>query len=356
MATLEVTFTLALPVCAAQLGAHLEAYLDTLPALNALRACNRFGKGPACHIREIPAELVQTIAQYYILPVREEKLSRWMICLDCFTDSCEPARHYCSRERLLAYYHKIRENDFFELPGGDDSDDDDPNDYVLEQLRVRLDETMPNGHYKRRGEWQTKVHKVLISNRALFRKHFGLDIWLSNVCMGTSSRDRPADTTVTNLVLPDRVTHSQAWTRHMSEDGYDEPTYESGYGMTVSMDKHPTPEDIQNFKRAMKVLDLKPFVHETQSQKKALSLASTKEKGQTPALVDTASSFPRPMLLIRNTMEGEQVITYSSYTKTSLTTRSVISSERAMRSVLHCTQQSRAQVLCHGVLKRTRSC
>lgn len=299
MATLEVTFTLALPVCAAQLGAHLEAYLDTLPAMNALRACNRFGKGPACHIRKIPAELVQTIAQYYILPVREENLRRWMLCLDCFTDSCESAHHF-SKEQLLECYHEIRENDLFELSGGDDPDDDD-----LEQLRLSLDETMSDGHFSRREEWQIKVHKVLTSNRALFRKHFGLDIWLSNVCMGTSPREGPADTTVTKLVLPDRVTHSKAWTRHMSEDGYDEPTYESGYGMTVSMDKHPTPEEIQNFKRAMKVLDLKPFIHETQSQTKALSLASTKEKGQTPALVDTTASFPRPMLLIRNTMEGE---------------------------------------------------
>ena len=268
MATLDDTFTLALPVCAAQLGAHLEAYLDTLPAVNALRACHRFGKGPTCHIRKIPAELVQAIAQCYILPVREEKLNRWKACLDCFEDNCELTSHY-SREK------------------------------------TRIDETMPDGHFSRMQEWQTKVQKVLVSNRALFCKHFGLDIWLSNVCMGTSSGEEAANATITYLVLPDRVAHSKEWTRHLSEDGYDEPTYESGYDLTVSMDQRPTPEDIQNFKRAMKVLDLKPFVHDTQSQKKALSLASTKKKGQTPALVNTAASFPRRTLLIRNKMDGE---------------------------------------------------
>jgi len=55
----------------------------------------------------------------------------------------------------------------------------------------------------------------------------------------------------------------------------------------------------------MKVLDLKPFVHDTQSQKKALSLASTVKKGRTPALVKPAAGFPRPTLLIRNKMDGE---------------------------------------------------
>lgn len=299
MATLDVTFTLALPVCAAQLGAHLEAYLDTLPALNALRACNRLGKGPACYISKIPAELVQAIAQCYVSPVREEILSRWKTCLNCFEDDCELAHHY-SKEKVLADYHEVLDMDLFELPAGDDPDDDD-----LEEFMERMDESMPDGHYGRRQEWQAKVYKVLMSNRALFRKHFGLDIWLSNVCMGSSSKEGSVNATITYLVLPDRVVHSKTWTRHMSEDGYDEPTYESGYGMAVSMDQHPTPEDIQNFKRAMKVLDLKPFVHETQSQNKALSLVSTKEKDQAPALADTEASFPRPMFLIRNKMDGE---------------------------------------------------
>jgi len=238
MATLEVTFTLALPVCAAQLGAHLEAYLDTLPAMNALLACHRFGKGPTCHIKKIPTELVQAIAQCYILPIREEKLLRWKACMDCFEDNCELTSHY-SKEKILADYHEVRENDLFELEGGSDPDDDD-----LEDFMARIDESMPDGHFSRMQEWQTKVQKILVSNRALFRKHFGLDIWLSNVCMGTSSREEAANATITYLVLPDRVAHSKEWTRHMSEDGYDEPTYESGYGMTVSMDHRPTPEDI----------------------------------------------------------------------------------------------------------------
>lgn len=302
MATLDVTFTLALPVCAAQLGAHLEAYLDTLPTMNALLACHRFGKGPACHIKNLPAELVQAIAHHYILPIREEKFNRWKPCLNCFEDSCESADHHgCSREELVAGYNEVREMDLFELEGsGSEPDDDD-----LEDFRARIDENMPDGHFSRRHEWPTKVHKILNSNRALFLKHFGVDIWLSNVCMGTSSKDDPVNTTVTYLILPDRVVHSKVWERHMSEDGYDEPNYESGYGMTVSMDQRATPKDVQKFKRAMNVLELEPFIHKTQSQKKALSLASTKQKGKTPALVGKAAYFPRPMLLIRNKMDGE---------------------------------------------------
>jgi hypothetical protein len=295
MATLEVTFTLALPVCATQLGAHLQAYLETLQTVNALRACNRFGQGSQCHIRKLPIEIVQSIAHYYTLPIREERLKRYKSCLKCYDDSCERANHRPSKEALLAGYHEMREMDAFECPS-------DPDDSDLEDFTDRMDEHEPDGHSSRRCEWAGKAQKMM-KDRPLFRKHFGLDIWLSNVCMGTARREEDsADTTITYLVLPDRAAHSKVLSRHMGEDGYENA--KSGYGMTVSMDHLATPTDVQKFGHAMKVLDLNVFIQQTQSQPKVLSLASA-HNNHAPALLDNAAPVPRPMFLVRHEMEGE---------------------------------------------------
>jgi hypothetical protein len=297
MTTLDVTFTLALPVSVAQLGAHLQAYLDMLPAVNALRACNHFGKGPQCHINKLPVEIVDSITHYYTLPVREEKLKQWKGLLNCYEDKCAQLDHYTRDELLKKFHEFMSEGHFEEYPS-------EPNDAELEEFAADAELMPDDAHQRRRNEWVSKLEKLHLEDRPVFLKHFGLDIWLSRVCLGTSWREDSANTTVAYLILPDRVSHTKEWDRHMTEDGYIEPDYESGYGMAVSLDQREAPDDVQNFKRVMKSLDLKVFLHSTQSQGKALSLASSK-RNHTPALVNNAASFPRPMFLVRNKVEGE---------------------------------------------------
>jgi hypothetical protein len=299
MPTLDVTFTWALPVNAAKLTAHMQAYLDTLPALNTLRACNRFGKGPQCYISKLPVELVQSIAQYRILEVREEKHEECISLMRCCEDTCTIYDHH-SEEKLLDIYY-----DFMECASTCSDDfDENPGMEVLSEwaAECNLDQSQ---HYDNMSEWDDRLKTYLTDKRSLLQKHFGIDMWFSKVCLGSSRSFMAAtETTVAYLTLPNRVESAKEWKRDMSEDGFESTN--TGYGFAVELDRRATSREIQNFKRAMKILDLDVFVHETQKQVegRGLSLASS-EGQQAPVANGTTTSFPRPMLLVRNHIEGE---------------------------------------------------
>lgn len=179
MAALDVVFTLAVPVNVARLGAHFEAYKDSLPGLNALRACNRFGSGPQCHINKLPVELIQRISDYYILPPREEQIARWNACLLCYENRCGTDSHY-TREQALAMWHSCCLSDTCSCPP-DDPDDEDLWEFVAEC--VSDDGEI---HEDRKNEWEIKTQVFLQKEVRLFQKHFGLSIWLSKVYVGHS--------------------------------------------------------------------------------------------------------------------------------------------------------------------------
>jgi hypothetical protein len=61
----------ALPVRIDILGAHLEAHVETLLTISALRLCNKFGSGPQCFVNKLPAELVSIIEDFVVEPVRK---------------------------------------------------------------------------------------------------------------------------------------------------------------------------------------------------------------------------------------------------------------------------------------------
>lgn len=302
MPSTEITFTLALPVSVTQLTAHMEAYRDTLPALNALRACNRFGKGPQCHVNKLPVELVQRIAHYCILPEREEKLEDWAARFRCYQENCRILDHF-SREWLLENYYEWRGSNGCECGLECCENCDEPDDDQLEEMVIATDGFPTEEHDDRQEQWELDMKKFLRETGPLFQKHFGLDIWLSRVCLKTSWREDSTSTTVAYLIMRNRVEHTKTFDRHVTEEGYVESTYESGYGMTVAMGQQATPQDFQNFKRVMRILDLDVFIHSTQSPMKTLSLALSTDERQTPAGADATASFPRPMLLVRNKVE-----------------------------------------------------
>jgi hypothetical protein len=71
-----------------KLGAHLEAYANTLPVVTALRLCNRLGKGASCYIKKLPIELVETIEQFVLDSERERCLAFWSKELKCWKEEC----------------------------------------------------------------------------------------------------------------------------------------------------------------------------------------------------------------------------------------------------------------------------
>jgi hypothetical protein len=302
MPSLDATLTWALPVHVAQLGAHVEAYIESLPALNALRACNRFGKGPQCSINKLPVELVQSIAHYHILPIRSAKLKQWMERKQCYEGDCELIEHWDRRDLVMNYWEH-------NSPLGHASPTPEPPDSEqLDDFCYEAGHFPDDIHNTRRESWEARLREFRAKDCPLFRKHFGLDVWLSRVCLGTSWgtwTEEAAYTTITYLVLPDRAVHVRGWNRHMTEDGYVESDYESGYGMAVSMNQHASANDIQKFNRVMSALDLDVFVHDSQNRDDTVLCASIKGEEQTRVDAENAASYPRPMFLVRSNIEGE---------------------------------------------------
>lgn len=299
MHTMNATLTWALPVEPALLVAHTRAYASTLPALNALRACNRFGKGPHCHINKLPIELVEAIANYHVLPVRKKELKKCNKLLRCHEDECTLLDHY-SKKDLREIYHDVRnvcDNDccssFPDVPSKED---------LLACLSDCELEEYPY-HDDNRDAWRTRMKDCESDEGALLQKHFGINVWLSSVRLGISERfSSPVDTTEAYLILPNRAVCNEEWPRFRPDyDGYE--SAQNGSCMAVAIENHAAPKELQNFKRALKALDLKVFVGED-AEITVLSLEPTK-KDQVPEEEATAASFPRPMLLVRNNIEGE---------------------------------------------------
>lgn len=140
--------------------------------------------------------------------------------------------------------------------------------------------------------------------RPILHKHFGVDTWLSQNRIGTSARyETSANTTIAYLTLSNVAERSKQWERGVTED--DDGSMRTAYGFAVAMDQHAIAREIQNLNRAMRILNLDVYVHESQQevQQSSLSLAPVKE--QVPKATETAISFPRPLFLVRNHIEGE---------------------------------------------------
>lgn len=88
----------AVPVRPDRLGADLEAYVNTLPAIHTLRLCNRFGIGAA--INKLPTELVNQIQDHIIKSAREEALREWSEQFQCWEVQCRGVNGNFTREEL----------------------------------------------------------------------------------------------------------------------------------------------------------------------------------------------------------------------------------------------------------------
>ena len=88
-----------LPVNPAQLGAHLEAYVEMKPAMDTLRLCNRFGRGQEAYITKLPQELTSMIELELVRKLRIHYYhSHWGDELCCLEQDCELYDHFSQEE------------------------------------------------------------------------------------------------------------------------------------------------------------------------------------------------------------------------------------------------------------------
>lgn len=81
----------AMPVNIAQLGAHLQAYIET--NVKTIRLCHRFGRGDDVHIQKLPVELLEMIIEKVQIPARLKAFKRWNDHFLCFQRRCDPKSH-----------------------------------------------------------------------------------------------------------------------------------------------------------------------------------------------------------------------------------------------------------------------
>ena len=99
-----------MPVCIDKLGAHLEAYVRTLPTIIAMRLCGRFGTGSQSHINKLPVELISAIEPFIIEPARAEILETWSSEFRCFELKCDIVDdHFTHEEKHKLYHHATSE-------------------------------------------------------------------------------------------------------------------------------------------------------------------------------------------------------------------------------------------------------
>ena len=67
----NTTMEWAVPVRPDELGAHLEAYEQSLPRLLTLRLCHRYGQGPDVYITKLPPELLLQVEEFVIAADRK---------------------------------------------------------------------------------------------------------------------------------------------------------------------------------------------------------------------------------------------------------------------------------------------
>jgi len=100
---METMLTYAVPVHVAELGANLQAWIDTLRPIQSLRLCHRFGGGDTAPLVRLPTELLARIESCLVNAVRQQYRPEWELDLRCYKNVCTPLEHFSWDEQILIY-------------------------------------------------------------------------------------------------------------------------------------------------------------------------------------------------------------------------------------------------------------
>ncbi|KAI6903994.1 hypothetical protein KC318_g14075 [Hortaea werneckii] len=255
MPSIDATVAWAVPVEVEVLGAHLEAYVNLQPTINALRMCHRFGKGEDVAITRLPVELLSEVENVLIEEERRKTREEWETDFQCFQLHCELRDHFDTDE-LQEQRRELDEEVRLDCDGECNSDSE-YDEWVEGALGVYGQEC-----------------NFFSKQADLFLQHFGLSIWISHVCVdGLDELDEHylqdelgsgAETTVAYLKLPGQQQRfSRQWQFSADVNG-DEEASETGCCIRLKEAKALTESEIRRFKRATDILGLQPKVHESQ--------------------------------------------------------------------------------------------
>jgi hypothetical protein len=304
-----------MPVRIDKAGAHLEAYIETLPTINALRLCSRFGSGPQCHVSKLPVELVKTIERFIVEPVREEKLYLWSTPYRCFELRCDIIDDHFTREEqheLFHRYEKCKSPDTVHYSFNQES-----SVHTAAEIRAKLLGRVVGSaalwapeHDSRARAWEFKAGLdysscIFTKQKALLRSHFGIDFWTANVRIPVleevHSKSEEWKLTESNnmsvayMTLPNKGHTREQW----ASAGYDTREFQSAYVDEVQLGATPSQASLRRFSRALDILGLEVFIHPAH-KRKVICTQTDLEAGDSADSVDESlTCWPQLTLLTR---------------------------------------------------------
>jgi hypothetical protein len=265
-----------------KLGAHLEAYANTLPVVTALRLCNRLGKGASCYIKKLPTELVETIEQFVLDSERERCLAFWSKELKCWKEECAMYDEHLTQQEqeiFCAQFGCTREdcNDEAHMFGGEGGE---PHGHaclgrgscglvhslsyeeaVISVHKKLYEQTHEAECSDNRAKFQHKIDDgVLYSYRHLLKTHFGVDFW-------TTTTRNPALLARVNKIALAYLTLPSYSSQQESE--YDFLARNNSESRPLPPGASLSPASLKRFSEALKKLDLETFTR--QGEKLSLS-------------------------------------------------------------------------------------
>jgi len=331
---METMLTYAVPVHVAELGANLQAWIDTLRAVQSLRLCHRVGRGNTAALTRLPTELLARIESCLVNAVRQQSRPEWGLDLRCYENVCTPLEHFSWDEQILIYAKNgIQDQEMgtnttvtpygprttLELNGDGRPIQSEPPQReavdarlmeLLNERGSRLRKLTTDIHQERRHAWRQRIRghftrRTEIRTLGFFEKyhahienHLGSRIWISNVRSPSNSRDLVdiRETTVTYLTMPHNRVRRERWKLMHDEDV---PGCESGYGMPVKFAEPPSTKSLQRFSRALQILGLEAYVHPGQIGRILAPPTLLRVKDERECAYDT-TSWPQLTLLTRN--------------------------------------------------------
>jgi hypothetical protein len=298
-----------------KLGAHLEAYVETLPVITALRLCNRFGKGT---ISKLPTELIDAIEHLVRESERERCLVSWSKELKCWKQECNMSEdHFTPEEQKIfrARYRCVTNGceDEAHTTGGKG----DPHGHIClgrgtcglahslsyEEASISMpkklsEQTYIHECYDSRMKFLRKVEDgFLYNHRHLLKLHFGVDFWTSTSRAWVSGWGPVA---LAYLTIPSD-----------SAQRYPEPNLPARYnsdGRPLQPGGSLSPASHKRFSDALRRLDLELFVNHDKptSYRQELEIRLSRQ-AMSSAAVDEAGPWPQ---LIKMTRDSDAIDVY----------------------------------------------
>ena len=257
-----------------QLGAHLEAYVDTLPTITTLRLCNGFGTGNDCQVNRLPIELIKLIEEHIVVPEREDALVTYSKAIRCCEGTCEPIDHF-TQEEMCESYHRhygcldaectrttnLHRKDHVKCKHDACDGNECPAWKYDHQLDLRVYNQLKElshfqGHEDRCIDSQDLLLDLPIATDQdeLLKSNFEISVsakmWRPKVINGATQNF----TSAAYLTLPGNILRTEEW-----EDGGE--TDLIGFGMPVAIPAPPTEQSLSRFPRALKILGLQAWSH-----------------------------------------------------------------------------------------------